>query len=128
MTRAAVAATKAAERSMILTQAVAETARHLTIGSTDLAPIIGISQPSASRLLKGDFIVKEGTPEWQLSALLVRLYRGLFSIVGNSDELAREWLTTANRAFGDKKPIEVIKSITGLVSACDYIDAHRSPV
>lgn len=128
MTDTAVATARAAERSEILTRAVAETARHLAIGPTELAPIIGISQPSASRLLRGEFFVKEGTPEWQLSALFVRLYRGLFSIVGNSDELARTWLRSANRAFGDKNPIEVIKSIPGLVSACDYIDAHRAPV
>lgn len=127
MTDTAVAAARATERSEILTRAVAETARHLAIGPTELAPIIGISQPSASRLLRGEFFVKEGTPEWQLSALFVRLYRGLFSIVGNSDELARNWLTSANRAFGDKHPIDVIKSIPGLVSACDYIDAHRAP-
>lgn len=117
----------ATERSSALTQAVAETARHLGIGPVDLAPIIGISPSSASRLFSGGFHVKENTPEWQLSALLVRLYRGLFSIVGNSDELAQKWLTTRNRAFGDRVPIEMIKSIVGLVSACDYIDAHRAP-
>lgn len=126
MAQIAVAAI-AAERSAVLTQAVAETAKHLGLGSTDLAPIIGISQPSASRLLKGEFLVKEGTPEWQLSALLVRLYRGLFSIVGNSDELAREWLTSRNQAFGDRIPLAEIKTIIGLVFACDYVDAHRAP-
>ena len=121
------AASLAAERSVVLTQAVTETARHLAIGSSELAPILGISQSSASRLLNGEFLVKENTPEWQLSALLVRLYRGLFSIVGNSDELAREWLTTRNQAFGERVPLDMIKTIVGLVSACDYIDAHRAP-
>lgn len=118
----------AADRSSVLTQAVAETAKHLGIGSTDLAPIIGISQPSASKLMNGKFTIKEGTTTWQLSALLVRLYRGLFSIVGNSDELAREWLISRNRAFNDRIPLEEIKTILGLVAACDYIDAHRAPV
>lgn len=127
MTQTALAA-EPAERALVLSQAVAETARRLAIRPTDLAPIIGVSQPSASRLMKGQFLVKEGTPEWQLSALFVRLYRGLFSIVGNSDELARAWLGSANQAFGGKLPIEVIRSITGLVAACDYVDAHRAPV
>lgn len=127
MTNTAMAAASATERSDILSQAVAETAQHLAIGPSELAPILGISQPSASRLLRGEFFIKEGTSEWQLSALFVRLYRGLFSIVGNSDELARNWLTSANRAFGDRHPIDVIKSISGLVLACDYIDSHRAP-
>lgn len=127
MTNTAMAAASATKRSDILSQAVAETAQHLAIGPSELAPILGISQPSASRLLRGEFFIKEGTSEWQLSALFVRLYRGLFSIVGNSDELARNWLTSANRAFGDRHPIDVIKSISGLVLACDYIDSHRAP-
>ncbi len=116
------------ERSSVLTQAVAETARHLDIGPTDLAPIIGISQPSASKLMSGKFMIKENTTTWQLSALLIRLYRGLFSIVGNSDELAREWLISRNHAFNNRIPLEEIKTILGLVAACDYIDAHRAPV
>lgn len=78
--------------------------------------------------MSGKFMIKEGTTTWQLSALLVRLYRGLFSIVGNSDELARAWLNSRNRVFNDRIPLEEIKTILGLVAACDYIDAHRAPV
>ena len=118
------------ERSVVLSNAVAETAKRLDIGPSDLAAIIGISQSSASRMLAaGGFRLKDGTPEWQLSALLIRLYRGLFSIVGNNDALAKEWLSSANRAFDGRKPIDVIKNnIVGLVSACDYVDAHRAQV
>lgn len=126
MKQPAVLAPKA-DRSAVMTQAVAETARRLNLKAVDLAAIIGVSQPSASRLMKGEFQVKEGTPEWQLAALLVRLYRGLFSIVGNSDELARAWLGSKNRAFNDGVPIEEIKKIVGLVAACEYVDAHRAP-
>lgn len=117
-----------AERAAVLTHAVTETAKHLDIGPSDLAAIVGISQSSASRMFSGGFFIKEGTPEWQLAALFVCLYRGLFSIVGNSDALAREWLTSGNQAFDGRKPLEVIKSIIGLVAACDYIDAHRAQV
>lgn len=117
-----------AERAAILTHAATETAKHLAIGPSDLAAIIGVSQSSASRMFSGGFFIKEGTPEWQLAALFVRLYRGLFSIVGNSDALAREWLTSGNQAFDGRSPLETIKSIIGLVTACDYIDAHRAQV
>lgn len=72
----------AQDRARILSTAVAEVARHLEISSTDLGSIIGISQPSASRLMRGEFTVRERTKEWELAALLVRLYRGLYSIVG----------------------------------------------
>ena len=117
-----------ATRSRVLTTAVAETARHLDIGSTDLGKIIGVSQPVASRLLNGSYAIKQGSKEWELGALLVRMYRGLFSIVGNSDQLAKDWLRSSNQAFGDQAPIGVIKNVQGLVHACEYIDAHRAPL
>ena len=117
-----------AARSRVLTSAVAQTAQRLEIGPSNLARVIGVSQPVASRLLNGRYAIKESTKEWELSALFVRLYRGLFSIVGNSDELAKDWLRSPNRAFGDQAPIETIKSVQGLVHACEYVDAHRAHV
>lgn len=119
---------EAGARSGVLSTAVAETARRLAIGPTDLGKIIGISQPVASRLLQGNYSIKEGSKEWELAALFVRMYRGLHSIVGNNDELAKDWLRSSNRAFGDQEPIDVIRKVQGLVHACEYIDAHRAPV
>ena len=120
-------AAKAQDRARILSTAVAEVARHLEISSTDLGSIIGISQPSASRLMRGEFTVRERTKEWELAALLVRLYRGLYSIVGSNDQLAKDWLTSRNLAFGNEIPFAVIRKASGLVHACDYVDAHRAP-
>lgn len=119
---------QAASRSRVLSTAVAETARHLAIGPTDLGKIIGVSQPVASRLLNGRYTIREGSKEWELGALFIRMYRGLFSLVGNSDPLAKDWLRSNNRAFGDQWPIDVIKNVQGLVHACEYIDSHRASV
>lgn len=118
---------KVQDRARILSTAVAEVARHLEISSTELGNIIGVSQASASRLMRGEFAVRENTKEWEFAALLVRLYRGLFSIVGNNDQLAKDWLKSRNSAFGNEIPFAVIQKAAGLVHACDYIDAHRSP-
>ncbi len=120
-------AANAQDRTRILSTAVAEVARHLEISSTDLGSIIGISQPSASRLMRGEFTVRERTKEWELAALLVRLYRGLYSIVGSNDQLAKDWLKSRNLAFGNEIPFTVIRNASGLVHACDYVDAHRAP-
>lgn len=122
------AAPDLANRSRVLSTAVAEAARHLNVGPTALGKIIGVSQPVASRLLSGTYAIKEGYKEWELAALFVRLYRGLFSIVGNNDELAKDWLLSGNLAFGNQAPIGVIKNVQGLVHACEYIDAHRATV
>jgi uncharacterized protein (DUF2384 family) len=113
-------------RAPVLSEAVAEVARHLEIGSSDLGTILGISQSSASRLMNGRYSLHEHQKEWELAALLVRLYRGLYSIVGNNDQLAREWLNSANRAFDGRIPFALIREAAGLVHLCDYIDAHRA--
>jgi len=125
MSQAVVA--NAQDRARILSHAVAEVARHLEINSTELGVIIGISQSSASRLMRDEISIRERTKEWELAALLVRLYRGLYSIVGSNNQLAKDWLKSRNLAFGNEAPLVVIKQASGLVHACDYIDAHRAP-
>ncbi len=116
------------ERSRVLSTAVVEAAQRLGLRSTELNTIIGTSQPSASRLLNGKFFITEGSKTWELAAHLVRLYRSLSSLVGGNDELARSWLKSANQAFDDRPPLEVVKRIDGLLHVCAYLDSHRALV
>ena len=124
----AIAAPAVTDRARVLTRALAETARRLGLRTTELTAIIGVSQPSASRLLNGRYQLQAGGKPWELGAHLVRLYRSLSSLVGGNDELARAWLRSANAAFDGRPPIEVIRTVEGLVHACDYLDAHRARV
>jgi len=121
-----VQAIPATDRERVLCTAVVEAAGRLTLTSGDLGAIVGISQSSASRLQRGNFFLADGSKTWEMAALFVRLYRGLAAIVGNSDELAHQWLTSPNRAFAEQRPLDVIKRVEGLVRACEYVDAHRA--
>lgn len=116
------------ERASVLSLAVVEAARRLAIGPTDMGQIVGVSQPTASRLLQGEYRLREGGKEFELSAHLVRLYRALFSLVGGDDHLARGWLRAANQAFSGQHPIDLIKRVDGLLHVCEYLDAHRARV
>jgi len=116
------------DRSRVLSTAVAEAARRLGLGSTDLNAIIGTSQPSASRLLNGKYFIPEGSKTWELSAHFIRLYRSVSSLVGGNDELARSWLKSGNQAFDNRHPLEVVKRVDGLLHVCEYLDAHRARV
>ena len=122
------AAATANARAEVLTRALLEVARRLELGSTDLQQVLGISQPTASRLRAGRWTLVEGTKTWELAAALVRLYRSLSSLVGGSDELARTWLRSGNAAFDGRRPVDEIRRIEGLVHACEYLDAHRARV
>lgn len=115
------------QRARVLSTAVAEAARRLDMTTGDLGRVIGLSQSSVSRLMRGHFALAEGTKTWEAASLFIRLYRGLVSILGNSDDLARTWLRSPNRIFGDEVPLVVIQRIDGLVHACEYVDAHRAP-
>ena len=116
------------ERARVLSVALVEAARRLNLGSTDLQHILGISQPTASRLLRGTFALADGSKSWELGAHLVRLYRSLISMVGGSDELARDWLHSNNRVFDDRKPAAQLRRIDGLLHVCEYLDAQRARV
>jgi uncharacterized protein (DUF2384 family) len=122
------AKTSAPNRAAVLSQALVEAAQRLALGPTEMGQIVGVSQPTASRLLQGGYSIRETGKEWELSAHLVRLYRSLFSLVGGDDTLARGWLRSSNTAFSGQKPIDVIKRIDGLLHACEYLDAHRARV
>jgi uncharacterized protein (DUF2384 family) len=105
-----------------------EVTRRLKLTTSDVARVIGVSEPNASRLIDGAYLLSEGTKPWKMAALYVRFYRGLVSIVGDSDDLARDWLNSPNRTFAEQLPIDVIKQAAGLVQACEYVDAHCSTV
>ena len=115
-------------RARVLSTAVVEAAQRLGLRSTDLGTILGTSQPSASRLLNGKYLIPEGSKTWELATHLIRLYRSVSSLVGGNDELARAWLKSANRAFDERPPLEMVKRIDGLLHVCAYLDAHRALV
>ncbi|MBL8473967.1 MAG: DUF2384 domain-containing protein [Rhodocyclaceae bacterium] len=128
MTQFAQASHTAADLSRVLTQALAEAALRLGLGSTDLGQIVGLSQPTSSRLLHGKYALAPGGKDWELAAHFVRLYRSLSSLVGGDDELARVWLNTANAGFDGQRPLDAIRRVDGLLHACEYLDSHRARV
>lgn len=115
---------KTCRRASVLSLATANAAKRLKLTTSDLQRILGISQKSASLLLRGEFLFKESSKPWELALLLIRLYRGLSSITGNDDTLVENWLRSPNRAFDNARPYELIQSVIGLVTACDYVEAH----
>lgn len=112
-----------AQEQVVLTKAVARAAERLGISNRMLANIIGVSPSTVTRMHDAQYQLHAGRKEWELGVLFVRMFRSLDAIAGDSG--SRTWLTSENRAFGDRKPIEVIESTEGLVHVCNYLDAHR---
>jgi len=114
----------APEPAAVLTKATLRAAERLDVPQRVLARVLGVSAASLSRLGRSRAI-DPASKEGELAALFVRLYRGLDSLVGGSDEKARAWLAAPNEHLGGS-PVELIESVQGLVRTIEYIDSMRA--
>jgi len=117
----------AADAATTLSRATIRAARFLGLAQADLAPVIGVSTATLSRLANGQRQLEPGSKPWQLAALFVRLFRSLDAIVGSDDSAAQAWLRSRNTALGGV-PLDLIRDPAGLVRAVDYLDAARARI
>ena len=115
------------QEDVVLAKAALRAADRLGLTAKTLGTVVGLSEPTVSRLKKGEFSLQRGTKPFELAVLFARLYRSLDAIVGGDDHVAREWLRNDNLALGGK-PIEKIKTVPGLVDVIAYLDARRAIV
>ncbi|KAF0190491.1 MAG: hypothetical protein FD165_2659 [Gammaproteobacteria bacterium] len=114
-------------RQQVLTKAVFRAAEILGLTQAALAKVIGISAASVSRMRAGDYQLDPNGKEWELSALLVRLYRGLDAIMAGDETALRAWMRNPNSDL-HKPPVELIANVTGLTQTLAYVDAYRARV
>lgn len=114
-----------AERA--LTKATIRAADKLELTNRTLGVIIGLSEPSISRMKRGDFKLERGQKSFELSVLFVRLYRSLDAIVSGDEQVAKAWLRNNNTALRGV-PAELIQSISGLVNVIQYLDTRRAKI
>jgi len=121
------AASTAAQQAAVLTKATFRAAALLGLSHAAVARTIGVSPATASRLASGERSLEIGTKPAELAALLVRVYRSLDALVGNSDQHRRAWMDSPNDAFG-QAPRDAIRSVEGLALVVRYLDGARAPV
>jgi hypothetical protein len=103
---------------------VVRTAAALKISQSVLADVLGISAPSASRLVAGTYQLDASRhKEWEMALLFVRLFRSLDAIVGSAEK-AHVWLTSENLAL-NARPVDLIRTAQGLVNVVAYLDLYR---
>ncbi len=111
----------------VVTRATLRAAERLGIRSNALARIIGVSEPTISRMRKGDYVLDTSQKPYELALLFVRLFRSLDAIVDGDETVAAAWLTGQNTALRDT-PLALIQSVTGLTTTIAYLDARRALV
>jgi predicted transcriptional regulator len=115
------------EAAAVLTKASLRSAELLGLSRAALARVVGVSEATVSRMGSGDRQFELGSKPAELAALLVRVYRSLDALVGNSEKHRRLWMSTFNQAF-NASPREAIESVDGLTRVVRYLDGARALV
>ncbi|MDH5216154.1 MAG: MbcA/ParS/Xre antitoxin family protein [Gammaproteobacteria bacterium] len=111
----------------VLTKAVINASEFMGLSQVLLARTLGLSEATISRMKSGEYLLKTSSKEWELAALLVRLYRSLDAIVAGDENTLRAWLQNYNKALAEV-PVNLISKVTGLTKTLDYVDAYRARV
>lgn len=114
-------------QAQVVGKAVLRAAEHLKVPARILAQVLGVSEPTLSRVRAGTVTLERGSKPFELAVLFIRLFRSLDAIAGGDERVARAWLSGPNTALG-AAPIARIITITGLVDVIAYLDARRALV
>ena len=117
----------APDQGDVVTKAVLRAAEQLGVTTRAFSSLIGVSEESLSRLKTDNFSLAPGTKPFELAVLFVRLFRSLDARAGGDPEVARAWLVDSNAAL-DGRPVDKIRTITGLLNVIAYLDARRARV
>ena len=111
----------------VLSLAMVRIAEFWGLSNAKLGTVLGLSPATASRLRSGKSLLDPASKSFEAGQFLLRLFRGLDALMGSDDDASRRWLAAANLDL-DARPLELIDSFKGLITVCDYVDAHRARV
>jgi transcriptional regulator with XRE-family HTH domain len=119
--------TPGAEAGRVLAKATTRAAELLGLNGAALASVLGTSEATVSRIVRGERTLSPLSKPGELAILLVRLYRSLDALVGHQDDRRLAWMRSPNAALGGT-PAELILKAEGLVTTVAYVDAMRAPI
>jgi transcriptional regulator with XRE-family HTH domain len=112
--------------AMVLGKATARAAELLGLTGAALSRVLGVSEPTVSRVLHGQRGLNPRSKEGELAALLVRVYRSLDALVGNSAAPRLAWMGSYHHGLGGV-PRDLVQTAQGLVATLAYLDGMRAP-
>ena len=110
----------------VIAVALEKLKEQMDISNEDLGKIIGVHRNNVTRLLKKEEIDPK-SKNGELSLLLIRVYRYLFTLNGGNREAMKHWLTTNNHHI-QGIPLEAMKTVLGLSRVVNYFSLIIDPV
>jgi hypothetical protein len=86
--------------------------------------VLGVSTSSVDRLVAGTRSIDPASKEGQLAAMLIRIFRSLDALLGDSIAHS-EWMRAHTTALNGKA-IDLIKTPAGITHTLDYLDGMRA--
>ena len=111
----------------VLSSALTRIAEFWGFSNPKLGLVLGLSPATVSRIRGGQSTLDPASKSYEAGQFLLRLFRGLDAMMGSDDDASRRWLATPNLDL-DARPLDLIDSFKGLITVCDYVDAHRARV
>lgn len=111
--------------AIVLTKAALRAAEQLGLSNAELASVIGVSEPSVSRLKAHGRTINPDSKEGELALMLIRLFRSLDPLVGGDARKRTLWMESHNEALAGS-PVQLIRKADGLVRALSYLDGMRA--
>lgn len=115
------------ERDRIVTSALCKATEKLKFTQAELADILGVSKSTASRIMKGTHILREGQKDYEIAVIFLRIFRSLDAITGGDDCVNVNWMRNENTALRGV-PAAMLKNLTGLMNVITYLDAQRAKI
>lgn len=120
-------AVRAVDRDKVLGKATVRAAEGLGLSGKALAEVIGLSEPTVSRIKKAETGIAPESKSGELALLLVRTFRSLDALVGGDEDKRKRWMSTSNRELNGV-PMELVKKVDGLLRVLAYLDVMRAPI
>ena len=110
----------------VLAKAALNAAAELGLKQADLAAVLGLHRTAVSRLKRNSSLDPE-SKQGELALMLVRLARALFALTGGDETWIRHFMQTPNKVTGGV-PAEQIRTVEGLVTVLQFVDAIRGKI
>ena len=113
----------APDPSVVLMKTALRMRAAFDLSPAEFADILGVSSSQLRRYTEQTPFSSQGTR--QRAAMFVRAVRSLEALVGENTDRAKAWLTSLNSDLGDKRPLDLLKTIEGMTDVVRYLDAMR---
>lgn len=113
------------DKSLVLGKATIRAAQELELSNAVLARVIGLSEPTISRIANDGRGIDPESKAGQLAMLVIRLFRSLDPLVGSDQRKRHVWLRSHNKALNGA-PAKLIETPQGLVLTLAYLDGMRA--